>query len=401
MRAARRARRRALLLWLRGGRLESLDGEGRARFERAIAEVRRVRAEMADADAGAWQLPRSEIATYVDTARARREALAGALDRAYRALFSGEVESPLRAPDPGERVVVLQPLLADRWAVLVEDASGVSAHRVDLGGRSRSGERDDGDRNEGEVLARLLLAPIADELSEASAIRFLVPGALRDVDLHAIDLGAGPLIERAIVTYGVDLPSAPASRGERVVLVADPRGDLAGAAGEGRALGAALSSGGSVALLSAASATHTAVRDAIDGARLFYYAGHATVGARDGLDSALLLADGGTLEVGDVLALSRAPEHVVLLGCETGRDTATRAVAGLGLAHAFVAAGARSVIATARPIDDRVASRFARALIETGDQFDAAHGRAAIRRLRAELDAVGVGSWSNVRVLVP
>jgi cellulose synthase operon protein C len=58
------------------------------------------------------------------------------------------------------------------------------------------------------------------------------------------------------------------------------------------------------------------------------------------------------LTLGDLLALNRVPAWVVLSGCETGRSSAEIPVESLGLAHAFLLAGSRAVIASTRRADD-------------------------------------------------
>ena len=87
------------------------------------------------------------------------------------------------------------------------------------------------------------------------------------------------------------------------------------------------------------------------------------------------LAQGGWMTVRDILALSRVPLHVVLSGCDTARAGPEARAAVLGLAQAFVVAGAVSVISATRPVDDCMAELFMWALYGAsigGDRFDAA-----------------------------
>lgn len=107
------------------------------------------------------------------------------------------------------------------------------------------------------------------------------------------------------------------------------------------------------------------------------------------------LAEGASLGVGDVLALLKVPELVVLSGCETAKVEAGGI--GLGLGQAFVIAGAEAVIAATRPVDDRETERLMMA-------FYASKAEGAPARLRdAQLSLAREGGvdWAAFRVLVP
>ncbi len=100
--------------------------------------------------------------------------------------------------------------------------------------------------------------------------------------------------------------------------------------------------------------------------------------------------------MGDVLALSRVPREVVLAACDSA-TTADVQVAGLGLGQAFVIAGATAVVASTRPVGDKLAARI----------FSTFHGSPgdAAERLRgaslAALDDDPGADVSSFRVLVP
>src|SRR6185437_8624526 len=105
----------------------------------------------------------------------------------------------------------------------------------------------------------------------------------------------------------------------RAVVVADPTESLPDARREGEDAAAAYRAARDAQLVAGADATRARVLAAIDGAGLLHFAGHGTYAGVDGWDSALRLARGDRLAVGDVLALPHAPAVVVLSGCETGR----------------------------------------------------------------------------------
>ena len=140
------------------------------------------------------------------------------------------------------------------------------------------------------------------------------------------------------------------------------------------------------------------MREALAGAALFHYAGHARVRGARGWDSELELGGRTGLDISDILALERAPDYVVLSGCETAATEATSEAGGIGLAQAFIASGARTVIATSRPVRDETALVVMRSFYGAwlaGTPPDVALQRAqlGLRRETAEAD------WAAFRLI--
>jgi CHAT domain-containing protein len=213
------------------------------------------------------------------------------------------------------------------------------------------------------------------------------------------------------VVYGVDLPGR--GRGPdaippvpRALVVADPGGNLQAAREEAGAVVQALGSGGGwrVDRLEGGAATHRAVREALAAPDLglAHYAGHGSFGGRDGVESGLPLADHERLSIADVLALPRAPKRLILSGCETARTAADARAEGLGLAQAFIVAGAEVVVAATRRTDDRLAQRIMRAFYAAWGDRRAATAPEALRRAMLAVQQESPGEdWAGFRVLVP
>lgn len=89
----------------------------------------------------------------------------------------------------------------------------------------------------------------------------------------------------------------------------------------------------------------------------FHYAGHGHFGEGEE-ESALSLADNGSLSVNDVLTLPRAPRFVVLSGCETAGAAGRAMAQGLGLAQAFLVSGVSTAVAATRRVDDHRTGRL-------------------------------------------
>jgi len=209
---------------------------------------------------------------------------------------------------------------------------------------------------------------------------------------HLYIVGAAPGVHRRVAgRYSVSflpraglLLEAPRVSLGPAVVVADPRLDLAGAHAEGREVAAA--SGGR--LLSGGDASRAAVTDALDGARLFHFAGHGVLDDADPWQAHLALAD-GRLTVADVLTARPRLGLVVLDGCET------RGTFGLGMPEAFLAAGARSVLTADRVLDDASARRFVRRFYVHGG---AARPGEALRRTIRDGILEGDDTWTAFRL---
>jgi tetratricopeptide (TPR) repeat protein len=144
-------------------------------------------------------------------------------------------------------------------------------------------------------------------------------------------------------------------------------------------------------VLTDGAATVSAVLGALDGARLAHVAAHGTFRADSPLFSALLLAD-GPLTVYDLEGITRAPEHLVLPACDSGRLAVVGADELIGLAASLIPLGTSSVIAALLPVDDAASARLMVALhsrLRAGDRPAAA--LAAARRTGDSPAAVAAG----------
>lgn len=395
--AARRSRSRLLraLGWV--DRVGSLPAEERARWEASLEAYRREREALDAATASDWRLSKSQLAPTLAERARKQEQLRAMLEQALSGPGGrpGAATGPARprAPAEGELLLVVHPV-KDGWAGFAIEPRGVRARR--LGALDPDAPA--------PQLATALLGPFDEEIARARRLRFAAYGALDRLDVHALPWRGRPLLAHAPLVYAADLSpreARPADEASALaVVVGDPRGDLPAARGEAETVAAALAGAGlRVEKLERAAATHAAVRDALERpeTRLFHYAGHGVFEGRDGWESGLPLARGGWLTIGDITALLRVPEQVVLSGCETARTAETARAAGLGLAQAFLVAGADQVVAATRKVDDRLAARILARLYEDDAGGDLAD---ALRRAQlAEIEANPASDWASFRVL--
>jgi tetratricopeptide (TPR) repeat protein len=353
---ARHARSRMLRQLERSDRLANLTPDQRARWMRLLSEYQEKRTALEKRAQDEWKLSEDQLRHEQAAIKDDAEALKGLLDQAFLVL-NDSAEAPgetLAPPRPGELILTWCPL-SHGWVGFAADRETIATHRFDLPSAPLlfPGE-----------LARLLLLPFREAIEKAERIRILPSGPLQRVDFHALPFTGDVLLAFRPVVYGLDLPvpSAPAQPpGRHALLVADPRDDLPGTLAEARTVRKVLE-GGSLPWMTeelrSTGASAETVRDRLVAADLLHYAGHGTFSGRGGWESSLLLARETRLTLGDLLALERVPAWVVLSGCETGRSSAETPIESVGLAHAFLLAGSRAVVASTRAADDRAVSSF-------------------------------------------
>jgi CHAT domain-containing protein len=241
-------------------------------------------------------------------------------------------------------------------------------------------------------------------------LRVTLPSELAELDVHAMSIGGRPLVERVPVAYTLEPSSAPKgdvgarSPPDSVVVIGNPRGDLPRA--EVEATEVAERFPGSRLLLGN-QASRSALSSELTSAHLLHFAGHGRAGGVDGTDSALMLSADHFLALGDVLALERVPNFVVLSACSSGLSTDRGA--GLSIGQAFILAGAHAVIAASRAISDSESERFTRALYDHLLGAERSHTlpsgshawAAALRATALEFQGDPAMDWASVRLLLP
>jgi hypothetical protein len=397
--AARLARTRALrmLRWqLRGA---ALDSEVRDELQRVGQERARIEAAQDES----WTLSAVAARAMQRRLATEREANDEALDRVLAKLDSGP-STPMCEQLPGvgpDELHLHYMQLDDGWVGFAVDREGIVVTR--LGPLSLDGA------NEREAWPRLgsaLLGPFESQIARARRIRIMTTGELTRVPFQALPVEGehtAMLLERAEVRYGLDLPMAtsgaapPDGVGEAMIVA--PPSNLRNATSEAHEARTALEGLASrVLVLGGDDARGKAVREALPQVDLLHYVGHARSEGLSGWDSALELARGDSLGVDDVLALRRAPATVVLDGCETGLSDPHALAGGMSLAHAFVLAGSRSVIATPSEVDDAAMASLMQAVYEAlaaGEVVDVDGA------LRAAQRGEPRGEWLQVRVFGP
>jgi hypothetical protein len=396
---ARQARSRILRQLERSGRLASLAPEQRKTWERLQADYQARRSRLEERAKNDWRLPADRQAREREARLAEGERLKGLLDQAFQVLETPGKSRKEPPPRPGELILAYHPLRYAQWVGFAADGKTVQARRIDLPPSLIL-------RDDSEELGRRLLEPFRDSIRQARRIRILSSGRLQAVDFHALPFDGDVLLAGRPVVYGLDVPAtaAPLRLPEgRALLVTDPSGNLPGAREEARMVRSVLESAArpwTVQELDSAHASARAVQGGLARAGLLHYAGHGTFSGFGGWDSSLLLADDTQLTLGDLLALDRVPAWVVLAACDAGQSSTATPVESLGLAHAFLLAGSRSVVASTRPADDGKVPAFFADLyrqLESEPDLSRALQRAQLAWKRREPRA----DWAGFRLFEP
>ncbi len=404
-------------------RIAALSVDARAKRERAIREyldardaldVRIAAHRFAPLDRRSDEeraLAREANALLLDLDRALAAPSFADSDDAVRRAPREPAQTPLLRPERDELILVFYPS-GSHWigfAVRGEGPRrGAEARWLGELPEALRGTDPAGQPGRKPLLARLLLQPFREAIEAAGRVRVIAHGPLARVPFHALPWNGARLLDHAPVAYGLGIPAgidAPQT-GRRALVLGDV--SFPGAAHEAEEVTRRLARQGfAVERLEGERALASAVRTALaePGVVLAHFAGHASHGGVDGLEGALRLAQGTSLTVADLLALQRVPPFIVLSACDTSTVSAEARGAGLGLAQAFLVAGAKVVVASIDKVEDGAAARLGAGLYD--GTFDLARPDlvSALRDAqRAEREGTLGGApttWRLFRAIVP
>lgn len=327
---------------------------------------------------------------YEFTQRAKARIFVGRLTQRLPERFPAEVlkdlshlfEADSGEVEPGDALLEYH---AGRHAltIFVRTSAGLSVRRVEAPAEVLREQvdyvlgliRDASVRGEGwwrgglRDLAATLIDPVEDLLGGAKRLIIIPSGPLSDVPFCALQLKDG---RHAIEKWGFSyLPHAallrqkpPAAANGRFLALADSQGDLFEAQAE--ALEAAKGFKNPVVLKGPEATKAELVRQST-GARILHLACHGRYDERQGGVPFIHLAgdDAGesALTVADILRLRlRGLDLAFLSGCHTARALRLGGDEMEGIHHAFLQAGARSVVACLWDVEDKatreIVSRF-------------------------------------------
>lgn len=383
---ARHYRNEPLRLIQRLAQIDALDPAHKRAWQDAVSRYRRLQRDL-EADAQQeWQLSMEALRAKHVTRDRMRTQLLQMIEEVSTLGGSAIRDFPENEPIAvsGELTLLYFPT-PDGWTGFARDDRGLRAVNLD-----RFDPRD-----EPAVLSRMLLQPFHAAMDGAARIRVMAYGSLRDLDFHRLPWNGRPLGAAVTVVYSADLPLLAHAdlRPERVLLVADPAGDLPAARREAGVVAEIFRAERPpvvIERLQGKQVTPAAMAASLAQATIFHYAGHAAQSGDSDSLVGLELADGQRFELGDVLLLQKVPQIAVLSACSSARSRVSDTGSGaqtLNLAYAFLLRGGEEVVATTRAVNDIDAATLIVAMHRmrsTGMRTDEAMRRAQYELMQAQ-----------------
>jgi CHAT domain-containing protein len=248
------------------------------------------------------------------------------------------------------------------------------------------------DLEAGRELRRLLLGPLDADLRDAHRL-VIVP----DGPLHLLAFATLPgrtarfLVEEQVLlispnasAFAASLAGPPPSGRDTALVVGNPSFDREFFSSL-RPLPEAVEEAAAVSrfyapavVLTGTAATHAAILEALPRHGVFHFAGHSLGNSMAPGESQLVVAGppADAITASDISRLRLSGLRLVVLSsCDSVAGQPSRAEGPLGMARAFLSAGARSVVASQTPVGDRaareLATAFHRAFLASGDAAEA------------------------------
>ncbi|MBK9240012.1 MAG: CHAT domain-containing protein [Acidobacteria bacterium] len=253
-----------------------------------------------------------------------------------------------------------------------------------------------GSESVGRELWHRLMEPVSSSLDGVDDLVVVPDGPLHLLPFAALPGGHSRfLIEEHSVLVAPNVAVAlrrrtAIRRAETVLAIGNPDNartaypflpDLPGANLEARMVADAF--GAESQLLTGSEATAERVMPALANARVIHFASHALVNRVEPGQSALVLAGDSTITADEIAATSLVgTQLVVLAACESAKGRLTRS-GPLGLANAFLRAGAHLVVAGYLAVDDRASLELFRRFY--GHFRETENPAAALRRAQLAL----------------
>ena len=352
-------------------RIESLKPAMRARWLRARERYSRARDALADRTTARKTLPAAELPAF----DASTEALEQEAKASWTALFTllAQKRSNARLTSMADLQAKLLP--NERLLAFVQVAGqnvrlDVTRHRVETAKDTSVSLRG---------VAHVYLVPGPHMPLEVLVGRW-IPRLLPKASVSVLPL-ASLLVE-----------ASPSTAEGPALVVGDSLRDLPASRREAIWVAARLN----VSAVTGRKATRRRVRDRLERASLFHFAGHGTLSSDDPWRSELLLTKGDALRLEDLLARPIAPRLAVLSGCDTGRSGWVGRRFRVGLPEALLLGGTRTVIAATREVDDQTTEAFVKAFYQAGGAEDpvGAYRTVLLEKMKvSEKDALSFAVW--------
>lgn len=230
-------------------------------------------------------------------------------------------------------------------------------------------------------LAKEWITVFEKEIERSKKIKIFPFGLMKQVDFQTLPYKGDILLAHKTISYGVDLKIHTLNKIEtpktfRSLIVANSLGDLKETENEARSVAQLTRESDWISrTLTANQVVFDSMKDQLEKAQHFHYAGHVNRTENEVFRHHIPLSDNAEMDSTDILMLQQVPAWVVLSACNSALNNKNITTQSIGLAHAFIIAGSKKVIATVRPVLDKQANHIMQKFYEQwmkSDNFEQA-----------------------------
>lgn len=339
---------------------------------RTLSRINQLRKSILSQQSLEWSLPYDQVGQARKLLGQQQHELSMLFDKGARLVRTHTINSKMTEYTPKENELFLffYPI-EQGWISFSYTQDSLLSHVINI---------EHGSHAVPETMLTEWLAEFSLMIDGVETIKVFPYGIMNQVDFHQIPYKSSTLLSYKNIHYGVDLMHSNAnfktnlsnvsahslthsSTQKKSLIVANSLGDLKATEKEALTVARKLNRLNWLSkILTNEQTTFTSVKENLENVSHFHYAGHV-IQTKNNTDNnvtsyQLPLTDNVSLNSNDILMLSSAPKWVVLSACNSATSENRLATESISLANAFIISGSEQVIATMRPVSDKLAQIF-------------------------------------------
>ena len=321
-----------------------------------IGQIRKLRKSIIAQQSLEWSIPFDQVDHAKRRLAEEKLALSNLFDKSIRLVNNavGYEESAQTTPKKGELFLFFY-AINDSFIGFASNSSIIKSHTISFDKASTLSAID---------LANEWVSIFEKEFEDADKIKIFPFGLMKKVDFQTLPYKNDILLAHKSISYGVDLKildlnKKPSPKSIRSLIVANSLGDLKETEKEAYTL-AKLTKGydWNTQTLTSNQVVYDSLKSKLEKAQHFHYAGHVNQARSNVFQHHFPLSNNAEMDGADILMLRQVPTWVVLSACNSALNNNNISAQSIGLAHAFIIAGSKKVVATVRPVLDKQASHI-------------------------------------------
>jgi len=350
-----------------------------------VGQIRKLRKSIIAQQSLEWSIPFDQV----DHAKRRLEeeklALSNLFDKSIRLVNNtiGYDESAQSKPSNGELFLFFY-AINDSFIGFASNSSGIKSHTISFDKASALSAID---------LANEWITIFKKEFEDANKVKVFPFGLMKKVDFQTLPYKNDILLAHKSISYGVDLKILDLNKKRtpqsiRSLIVANSLGDLKETEKEARTVAKLTKeSDWNTQTLTSKQVIYDSLKSKLEKAQHFHYAGHVNRAKNNVFQHHFPLSNNTEMDGADILMLRQVPTWVVLSACNSALNNNNISTQSIGLAHAFIIAGSKKVVATVRPVLDKHASQIMKQFYHQWmktDDFEQAFRAAQLKLLKTQ-----------------